>query len=127
MQARILPFIPAIVIMGIIFFLSHQTGNSFNLPDIPDLDKILHCLVYGVLASTSLVAINPDYRRRQPLLTCALVIGFCLLYGISDEFHQSFIPGRMPSFWDIAADGTGALLVVSLWYFLPGRCNKQPA
>jgi VanZ family protein len=46
---------------------------------------------------------------------------FCLLFGISDEFHQAFIPGRVVSAWDVAADSFGALLVVCLWYRQTGK------
>ena len=47
--------------------------------------------------------------------------GFALLYAITDEFHQSFVPGRHPSPYDVILfDGTGAL--IALWLkqrFLP--------
>jgi VanZ family protein len=35
---------------------------------------------------------------------------FTLLFGMSDEWHQSFVPSRMADVWDFAADGLGALL-----------------
>jgi VanZ family protein len=47
-----------------------------------------------------------------------LVVLFCLLYGISDEFHQSFIPDRMPSILDLIADTAGAAVVVLIWYVM---------
>jgi VanZ family protein len=34
----------------------------------------------------------------------------CLLYGMSDEFHQSFVPDRTPSVLDVAADTIGACI-----------------
>jgi VanZ family protein len=37
-------------------------------------------------------------------------IGLCFLYGISDEWHQSFVPGRMPDLLDIVNDVIGACL-----------------
>ena len=105
-----------VTIMGIIFFLSHQPGDFVQLPQVIGLDKLLHIIAYGVLAATILYALQPYDRksRRQPTLVG--VVMFCLLFGISDEFHQSFIPGRNVSAWDVGADCFGALLVVCIWY-----------
>ena len=41
----------------------------------------------------------------------AAVVGLC--YGISDEVHQSFVPGREASVFDVLADGVGS--VVGAW------------
>ena len=107
--------IPVTLVMGIIFFLSHQPGDSFTLPDVVNIDKVLHCLVYAVLGLAALFALPPPWRRRHPCRAGIAVVLFCLLYGLTDEFHQSFIPGRMPSFADVAADALGGLLAVMGW------------
>lgn len=49
--------------------------------------------------------------------TALLTVCFCLLYGMSDEFHQSFIPYRSVSGLDIVADVAGAALIAALWFF----------
>ena len=103
-------------VMGTIFFLSSLPGDSFSLPDIIDIDKVLHALVYGVLALTVLFAIPEERYRRNPWLASLLVVVFCLLFGISDEYHQSFVPYRTPSVPDLGADTIGAVIVVSLWF-----------
>jgi VanZ family protein len=114
-------FVPMILVMGTIFFLSHQPGDTLLLPDVPNIDKVLHALIYGLLAATTLFAVQGEAPLKRSRLIGILVIFFCLFYGISDEWHQSFIPGRMPSIWDIAADTTGAALMVFLWFrFLRG-------
>jgi VanZ family protein len=104
------------MVMGIIFFLSSRPGDSIHLPDIADLDKILHSLVYGVLALAALFAVPEHKYQTNPFRTSLLVVLFCLLYGISDEFHQSFVPGRFPSFFDLVADTVGAAVVVFVWF-----------
>ncbi len=116
-----LRFVPLIAVMGIIFFLSNQPGDSLDLPDIPDLDKGLHCIVYGVLALSALFAV-PEYKyQANPFWVSLLVVLFCLLYGISDEFHQSFIPGRFPTVLDLLADTIGAVVVVLVWFRMKNR------
>ena len=112
---QIFRIVPMLVVMGTIFFLSHQPGDSFELPDIFNFDKLLHGVAYGVLAATVLFAAPMELRKKSLFFTAALAMAVCLLYGISDEFHQSFIPGRYPSIWDIIADFLGATVVVWLW------------
>ena len=102
--------------MGVIFFLSSQPGDSLNLPDIPDLDKGLHSIAYGVLAFSALFAVPEQKYQAHPYWISLLVVLFCLLYGISDEFHQSFVPGRFLSVLDMVADTIGAVVVVWIWY-----------
>jgi len=109
-------FVPMIFIMGTIFFLSSQPGDTLPLPDVPNLDKLLHAGIYGLLAATILFAVQEESTFKRPRLIGIFVILFCLLYGISDEWHQSFIPGRTPSIWDIAADTTGAAAMVFFWF-----------
>ena len=115
-----------IMVMGIIFFLSNQPGDTIILPDVPDIDKLLHSLIYGVLAAATLYAVPEKRRRNQPIRTGISVILFCLAYGLSDEFHQSFIPGRCSSIWDLGADFLGAVMVVSVWLYRKSSGLRVP-
>ena len=118
--------VPMLVVMGTIFYLSHQPGGSFNLPDIPNFDKLLHAGIYGVLAATVLFAAPVWLKTKSLALTAFVAVFVCFLYGISDEFHQSFIPGRDVSGWDLAADVVGASGMA--WFWLrrkaPNRLGK---
>lgn len=53
---------------------------------------------------------NSDYRPIQLLVVSFI---FCSLYGISDEWHQSFIAGREADLLDWLADSTGAIIALS--------------
>jgi VanZ family protein len=98
--------------MGLIFFLSDQP----HLPRAPEpwLDTVLkkagHALLYGVLAYLYWGALGGDGTRR----TRPLAWGLAVLYAISDEMHQSFVPGRTPAATDVLIDGMGAAL--ALWW-----------
>lgn len=100
--------------MGGIFFLSHQTGSNFSLQKIPHIDKLLHCLLYTVLGLAAFLALSPQFRQQRPLLASAAVVLFCFFYGMSDEFHQYFIPGRRCDFFDVLADASGGVLASCL-------------
>lgn len=126
---RWLRLVPVLLVMGTIFMLSSQSGTSFSLPAIVNIDKVLHCLVYATLGLAALWALPPRFRRQRPLTASAVVVFFCLCYGLSDEFHQSFVPGRFVSLGDVVADTVGGLLaMVVFWgwrqWRQPGRDGR---
>jgi len=108
---------PMILVMGTIFFLSNQPGDTLHLPDLPSIDKFLHALAYGVLAATTIFALQPEQRRVKSFRPALTVLLFCLVYGITDELHQAFVPGREPDILDLLADTMGAAIVVFFWRF----------
>lgn len=112
----------ALAWMALLFLLSHQPA----LPT-PQLfahqDKLFHAVAYGVLGALLLAAQRAPasgYRRQQVLLGTAIAS----LYGISDEFHQYFIPGRQTDVLDWLADTLGALTAASLLACLSARTNS---
>jgi VanZ family protein len=111
----LLKMIPMLVVMGTIFYLSHQPGDSFNLPDLTHFDKLLHAVAYGVLAATILFAVPLRLKSESLVITAIIAVLVCFVYGITDEFHQSFVPGRFVSGWDVAADVFGATVVAWSW------------
>ncbi len=107
-----LRFLPALACMGAIFLLSHQS----KLPDVPSLSgqvtSVLgHFTVYFALAVLVWWALGAfDLSGRQRV---GIAIAIAVLYGISDEYHQSFIPGRTPDWRDVLTDTIGA--ACGLW------------
>ena len=104
------------LVMGMIFYLSHLPGDSLGLPDVAGIDKIFHIIAYGCLAAAFLYGLHSPSAASSRTVTVIVVTLFCLLFGIADEYHQSFIPLRSVSIWDVAADISGALLAVAWWY-----------
>jgi VanZ family protein len=105
-----------VTVMGIIFYLSHQPGNFVQLPQFTGVDKLLHAIAYGILTGAFLYGMHPFTHESHRALTVIGAVLLCLLFGISDEYHQAFIPGRFVSGWDVAADCFGGLLVAGFWY-----------
>jgi len=73
--------------------------------------KLAHLTVFGVLACLFWRALRPN-RYARPLAWT-----FTTLYAASDEWHQSFQPGRSPEVTDVLIDACGALIV--LYILLP--------
>lgn len=113
---RVARTLPLLAVMTGIFVLSHQTGDDLQLPLLPGLDKLGHASIYALLAASAFFAIAAPFRATRPAgRVAAAVLLFCLLYGLSDEYHQSFVAGRSASGWDLVADGVGAAVVAVLW------------
>jgi VanZ family protein len=75
-------------------------------------DKLVHALVFGLLAT--LVARLASVQRTRPLGIYAAIV-IVSVFGISDELHQHFTPGRSMDIWDWTADTVGAALATALY------------
>lgn len=102
-----------LAIMGAIFYLSHQSVLPVRLSLFPGLDKICHFVAYGTLAGGLWLAFRLNGHRF--LFLPSLLIS--LLYGISDEIHQLYVPGRSFALADILADFLGALVTLTAIHF----------
>lgn len=103
----------------LIFLLSSQPGSSLEEAEnffdfLPAADFIAHVFLYFVLAALVHASLRTYLPKRKDLLAVDTVV-FCLLYGVSDEFHQAFVPGRTASALDLLGDVLGATLAVTLW------------
>ena len=76
-------------------------------------DKLIHAVVYAVMAWLFWCIWKPMLAGNINLLAVLTVV-FCSAYGLSDEWHQSFVQGRDASVYDWMADTTGAFLITFL-------------
>ena len=117
-----------LVVMGAIFFLSHQPGSRLALSLFSFQDKVAHAGIYALLAATVLWAFA--YRWQKifgAVAICIFTVSICLVYGALDEFHQSFIAGRDSSVFDLMADLFGGViccLIYAVWYRREGRKRR---
>ncbi len=114
-------FLPLLGVMILLFLLSHTPGRSLPEATFFGLDKLWHALAYAALAAAALWAWLPQVIKRRSGQGLGAILLFCLLYGISDEFHQSFIPDRNASPADMGADVLGAALFLWCWWFYSAR------
>ncbi len=94
--------------MGLIFYASCLPAK--NIPSLfPHEDILFHGTVYAILALFFYRALNnTNFRLEQPgLIVFTVLFGF--FYGITDEFHQLFTPGRSCSGFDLMVDTIGSL------------------
>lgn len=114
LQHPFLRYVSSALIMAFLFYFSSKSGS--NLPPMPfGTDKIVHTIAYIGLGISFAFWFKPALWRRFRLLIPLIVIFLTVLFAFSDEFHQSFTPGRMASGFDLIADGIGAVIAVVLY------------
>jgi VanZ family protein len=77
-------------------------------------DKGGHSIGYAILGAVTLRALAGGRLSGVTWPRAAATLGIAALYGASDEFHQSFVPGRTPDVHDVLADCIGAAAAVTL-------------
>jgi VanZ family protein len=117
MHNRDVPFIlrwlPALILMGAIFFFSSLPASSlpyFGLWDVL-VKKGGHMTGYAMLGLAYYFALPVSLKRSYRWVLALLM---ALLFSLSDEFHQSFVQGRTSSLVDVAIDMTGTVLALTL-------------
>jgi VanZ family protein len=91
--------------MAVIF-----TASSMTFPPVPGgADKPWHAVGYLGLAVAVVRAVAGGLPRRIDLRTAATAVLIVVSYGVSDEMHQMFVPGRTAAMDDLLADTIGAL------------------
>lgn len=138
-------WLPVVLWMGFIFAMSSDLGSSTHSSRIiepivrwikPDttpeqfefvhfiLRKLGHLTEYAVLALLVFRALK--HTLAQPLDKLSWqTVGIALLitasYAATDEWHQSFVPGRTAAIGDVLIDSSGgllSLLIVLFWYHI---------
>lgn len=132
MKSKIIRYTPSVIWMGIIFYLSHQPGNEsastsnqvleviFNvLPLSTENEVFLHTVIrklahfsaYALLSILIYIA----YRGKKATLFTFVI---CLIFAISDEIHQLFIPGRSGEVRDVLIDMSGVVFSLMIIYLI---------
>jgi VanZ family protein len=121
-------WLPVILWAGVIFFLSsfanpyqallpksiqdgttiHLINNTFQTEKI---GEVSHLFAYFVLGCLIKQALNHSSLSSVIYLPW----GIAILYSLSDEFHQLFVPGRTFQLIDLALDSFGALIGILLY------------
>lgn len=130
-----LSWLLVLLCMTVIFFLSSQDGESsaklsegamgpigrfvtflFGEEGHNVFRKFAHFFEY---AGLGLLVYNAFFRtRKEKRLSPYMPYLFCLLYAISDEIHQCFVPGRAGMVFDVGVDALGVILGMSAFFVL---------
>lgn len=74
-------------------------------------DKVLHMAAYGLLAALVFRACRASWSDRWSTVQLIVVsVCFATFFGVSDEFHQSFVAARQADGYDVLADFLGGVI-----------------
>ncbi|MFN7989541.1 MAG: VanZ family protein [Thermoanaerobaculia bacterium] len=127
---RLIPWAPVVLLLAFEFWSSSRPpvlGHGEGQLPLPD--KLAHLAFFGLVGFLAARAgrVAEGWSARRTLATVA--VG-ALLWGISDEWHQSFTPGRDSEAADVVADVAGTLLGVAAFELLArsaARGGSRPA
>ena len=97
---------PVVLLMAAIFWLSSRP--DLPAPPVGLSDVSAHAIVYAALGILVLRALSNARWSGVTARSVAVAIAITVLYGVSDEYHQSFVDGRFPEVRDVLADAVGA-------------------
>ena len=96
------------VLFAAMIFFASSRSRTVDIGAVPQSDKMVHFAVYGLLW-TLVCRLGRGWRAGAVSL---LIVS---AFGASDEWHQSFVPGRFSDAADWLADTTGAALGIWLY------------
>lgn len=114
MRRNFFHWIPTIIYSVAIFFLSEQTHNTSS----STVNVFAHFLEFGFFACAVVWGVTSGFLGDLTLKRTVWIFVAVAIYAVSDEFHQSFVPGREASVVDVIADTAGAasfLLAIHLF------------
>jgi len=110
--------------MGLIFFLSSLPAKSFPIGTTNFEENLAHIFLYAVLGYLIYQGVINFGQKTVVWKLMLLSLGLVALYGISDEYHQGFVPGRFVSFSDLGFDIFGGSIGIILADFMRKRKPK---
>lgn len=102
-------YLPPLIYAALIFGVSCFHYVPVPTIDRISLDKLYHVAEFTVFGYLLMRAWHQGkHLSGFPLILLTIIIGAG--YGVSDEVHQLFVPGRFFSYWDMAADAVGTVV-----------------
>lgn len=108
MLKNTISWLPVALCMGLIFYVSSVPGKE--IPPLFDYqDIVYHIIIYLILAYFFARALRKTYLGLSIQKVIIFTLVFGIFYAITDELHQSFVPNRTVSSFDVFIDGVGSL------------------
>lgn len=108
---------PALGWALIIFIGSSIPARYFPSHTIFQYDKLIHIVLFMIFGILVYRMLEPySGRNSYSWARIFFSISVVVLYGVMDEFHQGYVPGRSVDVWDAAADTFGGVLSAIIVY-----------
>lgn len=118
--------LPALLMAGVIFYLSSQEKIDLPLDEISFNDLLFHGAGYFVFGVTLLLGAQPwGGFHEKPARGLLILLCVGVLYALSDEIHQGFVPNRDCSLADFLADSVGVGMALAGGTFFHKKAGKN--
>ena len=110
--------LPAVLWAIVIFVASSIPATKLPRFSMMFNDKLVHAaifFIFGLLVYRALTSRSAPDRFDWTRLFIS--VSAVIIYGLSDEIHQGFVPGRTVDVLDAMADAAGGLLAAGVIYF----------
>lgn len=114
-------WVPPMLVALLIFLASSLPQGSVPSGLLVIPDKLAHMIEYFVLAAVLVPALESSWRVPHAGAAFAGALVVSALFGLSDEIHQMYVPGRDPSMYDLLADVCGAAAGGAITVWLASR------
>ena len=113
--------------MALIWTISSFELAGVDLRHVPLRDKGVHLVEYAVLGFLLAHATFLTWPRHPRLRTYLLAVLIGVLWGLLDEIHQAFVPGRSAELLDLVADAIGVSSGAALRRLFPWTLGSERA
>ena len=113
------------VLWAIVIFAESSVPGP-KIPALPSgSDKVVHAFIYFVFCGLVYRWLASRYAGRSMGFELFLAEVATILYGLSDEFHQMYVPGRTADILDVTADACGGVLFILAILFVAKTRKKN--
>ena len=105
-------FFISLIIASFIFYISSKPYDPVPTIGFPLKATIYHLGVFFLLCLFLMIALSKG--KSKDWLFFAIILSF--FYGLTDEIHQSFVPGRHTTIRDIFTNSIGILFAAIIYY-----------
>ena len=118
--SRVRPWWPALAYMALIWSVSSLSSPP-STRDLPFRDKGVHAVEYGVLAVLTARGFAASLGPGAGLRLVVYNVTLGSFWGLVDEIHQAYVPGRSSELADVLADFIGAVLGTGVYVVVRRR------
>lgn len=118
---------PAVLYMALIWVVSAMHIDTAAIEFFPLKDKGIHLVEYTALGFLVAYACVRTFISRGVFRALAVAVLITIAWGVSDETHQAYVPGREADPIDLVADTFGALFGACIMYALWRRTHRRAA
>ena len=110
---HVLSWLITFLIAGTIFYVSSLTFESAGTGSSSNIKTIIYHILIFFIFSFFLMIASVKGKNKELIF---LAVPIAVLYGISDEIHQYFVPGRYSTIFDIFLNSVGILFAFMIYF-----------